>query len=97
MVSFAQLFTLTMSAQAFGVITTSRGSDGLVSHSGLYSTQNSTQPIGARVGSPTVAYTGGSENAPAPAPIDAVRSPATAWPIEPASAAALTKSRLPPA
>src|ERR1700728_1397328 len=32
----------------------SRGADGLVLHSGSYSTQNSTQPIGARVTSPTV-------------------------------------------
>jgi hypothetical protein len=50
---FAQALTLTMSAQALGESTTSRGADGLVEHSGLYSTQNSTHPIGGRVGSPT--------------------------------------------
>src|SRR5580700_44842 len=40
--------------------TTSRGVDGLVLHSGSYSTQNSTQPIGGRVDSPTAMYSGRS-------------------------------------
>src|SRR5271157_761407 len=43
----------TRSFQAWPDSTTSRGADGLVLHSGSYSTQNSTQPIGARLASPT--------------------------------------------
>lgn len=50
---FAQALTLTMSAQALGESTTSRGADGLAAQSGWYSTQKSTHPIGGRVGSPT--------------------------------------------
>jgi hypothetical protein len=38
-----------------GDSTTSRGVVGLVLHSDLYSTQNSVQPIGVRVTSPTAA------------------------------------------
>jgi hypothetical protein len=50
---FAHALTLTMSVQALGESTTSRGADGLVAHSGWYSMQKSTHPIGGRVGSPT--------------------------------------------
>src|SRR5438874_6344978 len=42
------------SAQPRVVSATSRGSEGVVSHSGSYSTQNSAQPIGAVVMLPTV-------------------------------------------
>src|SRR3990167_9005113 len=42
----------TNSLHASWVSTTSSGSEGFTAHSGLYSTQNSIQPIGARVGSP---------------------------------------------
>src|SRR5579864_6306626 len=50
----------TRSFQAWLDSTTSRGVDGLVLHSGSYSTQNSTQPIGARVASPTAMNSGRS-------------------------------------
>src|SRR6202020_1892368 len=49
-----QRLTRCRSFQAWPDSTTSRGADGLVLHSGSYSTQNSVQPIGARVTSPTV-------------------------------------------
>src|SRR6516225_3120103 len=42
-----------MSFQALAVNVTSRGAAGLVSHSGAYSEQNSSQPIGARMLPPT--------------------------------------------
>src|SRR6185437_2638508 len=58
--SLTHLLTCTRSVQAFGENTTSRASDGLVWHSGLYSTQNCTQPIGARATSPTVMKAAGS-------------------------------------
>src|ERR1700689_1405667 len=48
-----QRLTRWRSFQACADSTTSRGADGLVLHSGSYSTQNSTQPIGARVVAPT--------------------------------------------
>src|ERR1700733_10469892 len=48
------------SFQAWLDSTTSRGAEGLVLHSGSYSTQNSTQPIGARVTSPIVINSGRS-------------------------------------
>src|SRR5262245_27412468 len=48
------------SFQAWPDSTTSRGVDGLVLHSGSYSMQNSTQPIGARVISPTETNSGRS-------------------------------------
>src|SRR6516162_7521087 len=44
--------------------TTSRGVDGLVLHSGSYSMQNSIQPIGARVASPTEMNSGRSSAMP---------------------------------
>src|SRR6202035_531372 len=50
----------TRSFQAWPDSTTSRGADGFVLHSGSYSTQNSTQPIGARVASPTEMNSGRS-------------------------------------
>src|ERR1700692_1492248 len=50
----------TRSFQAWPDSTTSRGADGFVLHSGSYSTQNSTQPIGARVASPTAMNSGRS-------------------------------------
>src|ERR1700726_4947691 len=50
----------TRSFQAWPESTTSRGADGFVLHSGSYSTQNSTQPIGARVASPTEMNSGRS-------------------------------------
>src|SRR4029077_16892225 len=50
----------TRSFQAWPDSTTSRGVDGFVLHSGSYSMQNSTQPIGARVVSPTEMYSGRS-------------------------------------
>src|SRR5262249_27671623 len=66
-----------MSVQALEVRTTSRGSDGFVAHSDLFSRQKSTQPIGARATSPTVTKTGRSETSGFP-PNEAVVSPATA-------------------
>src|SRR5580658_4818505 len=52
-VVLTQRLIRTRSFQAWPDSTTSRGADGLVLHSGSYSTQNSAQPIGARVASPT--------------------------------------------
>src|SRR5581483_5391451 len=72
----------------------SRGADGLVSHSGLYSTQNSTQPTGGRVGSPIVMKTGLSNAGSACA---AVRSPATPWLPAASHATAAKAASLPPA
>src|SRR5580698_4262280 len=46
------------SFQASAESTMSRATDDVVLHSGSYSTQNSTQPIGARVTSPTGMYCG---------------------------------------
>src|SRR4029079_19251329 len=60
MVSFMYALTRTRSVHAFGVSTTSRGCDAFVAHSDLYSVQNSTHPIGARVTSPTVTNNAGS-------------------------------------
>src|ERR1700722_12333638 len=54
----------TRSFQAWPDSTTSRGAEGLVLHSGSYSTQNSTQPIGARVVSPTEMNSGRSSALP---------------------------------
>ena len=48
MLSLTHVLTRDQVVPGLGVSTTSRGVDGLVSHSRLYSTQNSTQPIGAR-------------------------------------------------
>src|SRR5579863_3899627 len=48
------------SFQASVESTTSRGIDGLVLHSGSYSTQNSTQPIGGRVTAPSPMNSGRS-------------------------------------
>src|SRR5277367_5521622 len=45
--------------------TTSRGADGLVLHSGSYSTQNSIQPIGGRATAPTAMNSGRSSAVPA--------------------------------
>src|ERR1700761_8204947 len=59
-----QRLTRCRSFQASAESTTSRGTDGVVLHSGSYSTQNSTQPIGARVTSPTVIYCGRSAALP---------------------------------
>src|SRR5882757_9312463 len=89
MLSLAQLLTLTMSSQALDVSTTSRGAEGLVLHSGLYSTQNSTQPIGGRVGSPTATKAIRSFDPP-PAPSEPVRSPAEAAPVVVTAKAAVT-------
>src|SRR4249919_1940470 len=83
-----------MSSQALDVRTTSRGSDGLVAHSGLYSMQKSTQPIGARVGSPTVMKIGRSEGADDP-PRDAVYSPPAATPAEVVRTATLARASTP--
>src|SRR5208282_1376789 len=55
-----QRLTRTRSFQAWAESTTSRGDDGLVLHSGSYSTQNSTQPMGGRVVSPVVMNSGRS-------------------------------------
>src|SRR5215468_3628308 len=44
------------SAQARADMTTSRGTEGVVSHSGAYSMQNSAQPIGGLVTAPTPTY-----------------------------------------
>src|SRR5271157_3314352 len=55
----------TKSFQAWPDSTTSRAIEGLVLHSGSYSTQNSTQPIGARVASPTAANSTRSSAEPA--------------------------------
>src|SRR6478752_4700918 len=74
-----QALTLSMSVQALDVSTMSRGSEALVAHSGLYSIQKSTHPIGARVGSPTVTKTGRSSDCGVP-PSEAVNSPAAAIP-----------------
>src|ERR1700691_5644928 len=52
------------SFQASAESTTSRGIDDFVLHSGSYSTQNSTQPIGGRVASPTAANSGRSSAEP---------------------------------
>src|ERR1700690_2201739 len=84
MVVLTQSLTLTMSDQALLVSTTSRGVEGLVAHSPLYSTQNSTQPIGGRVGSPTAMNMARSEVAVLPS--DAVRS-AALDPVETAKVA----------
>ncbi len=55
-----QRLTRCRSFQASAESTTSRGKDGVVLHSGSYSTQNSTQPMGARATSPSVMYCGRS-------------------------------------
>src|ERR1700689_813759 len=55
-----QRLTRCRSFQAPPDSTTSRGIDGLVLHSGSYSTQNSTQPIGARVTPPSAMNCGRS-------------------------------------
>src|SRR5215475_8367017 len=81
-----------MSLQALEVRTTSRGSDGVVAHSDLFSMQKSTQPIGARVTSPTVTKTGRSERPPRLPPKDAVVSPAAAVPADVAKTAALART-----
>src|ERR1700731_3585840 len=47
-VSFTHRLIRTRSLQAFALRTTSRASSGFVWHSGAYSEQNSSQPIGAR-------------------------------------------------
>ena len=91
MLSLAQLLTLTMSSQAFDVSTTSRGADGLVWHSGWYSTQNSTQPIGGRVGSPTATKALRSLDAPPPPSVQPIYvAPVTVQPN--ATTASLTIS-----
>src|SRR5579863_1388779 len=59
-VVLTQRLIRTRSFQAWLDSTTSRGADGLVLHSGSYSTQNSVQPIGARVTSPTETNSGRS-------------------------------------
>src|ERR1700685_2896631 len=64
-VVLTQRLIRTKSFQAGPDSTTSRGADGLVLHSGSYSTQNSTQPIGGRVDSPTAMYSGRSERSSA--------------------------------
>src|SRR5580658_3399221 len=53
------------SFQASAESTTSRGAEGFVLHSGSYSTQNSTQPIGARAVAPTEMNSGRSSAVPA--------------------------------
>src|SRR5580693_6264061 len=63
-VVLTQRLIRTRSFQAWLDSTTSRGADGLVLHSGSYSTQNSVQPIGARVTSPTETNSGRSCVAP---------------------------------
>src|ERR1700730_17538961 len=55
-VSLTQRVTRKRSGQAACVITISRGCDGPPRHSPGFSAQNSTQPIGARVVSPRLAY-----------------------------------------
>src|SRR5580704_14700811 len=60
-----QRLILIRSFHAWPDSTTSRAVDGLVLHSGSYSTQNSTQPIGGRVVSPTAMYSGRSERSSA--------------------------------
>jgi hypothetical protein len=85
--SLTQALTFTMSIQALVVRTTSRGSDGVVAHSDVYSMQKSIQPIGGRVASPTVTKTGRSDPPKGP-PRDAVVSPACAGPVEAAKTAA---------
>src|SRR5215469_9795400 len=79
-----------MSVQDLGVSTTSRGSDGVVAHSDLFSMQKSTQPIGALVTSPTVTKAGCSERPGFPSK-DAVVSPAVALPADMAKTAALAR------
>src|ERR1700685_1129818 len=59
-VVLTQRLIRTRSFQAWPDSTTSRGADGFVLHSGSYSTQTSTQPIGARVASPTEMNSGRS-------------------------------------
>src|SRR5215471_192888 len=54
MVLLTHLLMRAMSLHAFALRTTSRGASGLVSHSGAYSEQNSSQPIGGRTLPPTV-------------------------------------------
>src|SRR5580658_9974733 len=67
-----QRLILIRSFHAWFDSTTSRAVDGLVLHSGSYSTQNSTQPIGGRVVSPTAMYSGCSGRSSAtPAFVDA--------------------------
>src|SRR5580692_5214953 len=63
-VVLTQRLIRTRSFQAWPDSTTSRAADGVVLHSGSYSTQNSTQPIGARVTSPIVIYCGRSAALP---------------------------------
>src|SRR5271165_7220901 len=60
MLSLTDLLMRTRSFQACVVSTTSRGASGLVSHSGAYSEQNSSQPIGARALAPTAMNSGRS-------------------------------------
>src|SRR5262249_42682405 len=90
-VPLTQALTLIMSAQALGLRTTSRGSEGAVAHSGWYSMQKSTQPIGARVTSPTTANAGCSD-APETSLWDGVVSPPAAVPADVTKAAALARS-----
>src|SRR5690348_3015744 len=91
--SLTQALTLTRSVQALPVRTTSRGAEGVVAHSVLFSRQKSTQPIGERVGSPTATKAGcpidGKD-----APSDAVRSPAVVAPTETASNTAATAAKM---
>src|SRR5579872_4732821 len=81
--------TRTRSFQVCDESTTSRGADGLVLHSGSYSTQNSTQPIGARVAAPSEMKSGRLSALPA----FAVASEASA--MKPAAAPRMQNSLTP--
>src|SRR5438874_11611487 len=77
-VSFTHLFMRTSSFQPFVLSTASCGVAGFVSHSGAYSEQNSTQPIGARAWPPTAMNSGRSLPAFAAGAASAPASAATA-------------------
>src|SRR6516165_1167311 len=68
------------SFQDLAVSAASRAASGLVSHSGAYSEQNSTQPIGARTFAPTAMNSGRSLPAVAEGAVSAAASAATANP-----------------
>src|ERR1700728_2278115 len=79
-VSLTQRLTLSRSRQAACVIAMSRGWEGPLLQSAGLSEQNSTQPIGARVASPRLAYRGRSSAAFAEA-LNPNRMAATANPF----------------